>query len=397
VTAEDLSAVAARLARFHDAQPRAQGADASSLMRQNLAEARGRAGGALAGPLGARLGVLLDDALRAAATVLSRRSDRAVDAHGDLRADHVYLLEAPAEPQVVVLDCVEFNPAFRALDPIADVAFLTMDLLSRQGSGPAEALWQAWALARGEPAEDPDLRALLRLWQGHWALVRAKVSDLCAHEPGMPLRALALALLAGRCLRPEPAPPTLLALGGLPASGKSTLAGWLAQSLGATWIATDAVRKRAPGPVRYTPEATAAVYHQALAEAEEALSRGESVVLDATFQEERWREAARQVAQRQARRATVALLRCDPEVGERRMRERPRGLSDADLQVLREARRRFEPAQGPALWVDNDGDVAEGAAALVAGLVEVGHLFPSDPAPGADEPAGSRYPLPEEA
>jgi aminoglycoside phosphotransferase family enzyme len=47
---------------------------------------------------------------------------RIVEAHGDLRPEHVFL---GADPQVI--DCLEFHAAFRALDPVDELAFFGME------------------------------------------------------------------------------------------------------------------------------------------------------------------------------------------------------------------------------------------------------------------------------
>ncbi|HEX5578474.1 MAG TPA: gluconate kinase, partial [Candidatus Limnocylindria bacterium] len=52
------------------------------------------------------------------------REGRALDGHGDLLADDIFLL--PDGPRI--LDCIEFDDRLRMGDGLADVAFLAMDL-----------------------------------------------------------------------------------------------------------------------------------------------------------------------------------------------------------------------------------------------------------------------------
>ncbi|MBH2043719.1 MAG: hypothetical protein I8H87_09365 [Comamonadaceae bacterium] len=55
--------------------------------------------------------------------LLARVTQRCiVDGHGDLRPEHVCLLEPP-----VVIDCIEFNAALRQVDPFDDLAFLALE------------------------------------------------------------------------------------------------------------------------------------------------------------------------------------------------------------------------------------------------------------------------------
>ena len=52
------------------------------------------------------------------------------DTHGDIRMDHVYLFpDNPPPDDMAIVDCLEFNLRFRAADPVADMAFLVMDLI----------------------------------------------------------------------------------------------------------------------------------------------------------------------------------------------------------------------------------------------------------------------------
>ena len=50
------------------------------------------------------------------------KEKRIVDAHGDLRPEHICLIDPP-----VVIDCVEFNTSFRVLDQADELAFLIME------------------------------------------------------------------------------------------------------------------------------------------------------------------------------------------------------------------------------------------------------------------------------
>lgn len=47
---------------------------------------------------------------------------RIVEGHGDLRPEHISL-----GPEPVIIDCVEFEPDFRILDPVEELSFLAME------------------------------------------------------------------------------------------------------------------------------------------------------------------------------------------------------------------------------------------------------------------------------
>lgn len=70
-------------------------------------------------------------ARRAKVLVNRVRRRRIVDGHGDLRPEHIWL----GDP-VEIIDCLEFNPRLRAVDPYDEIAFLSVE---------CERLGAAWA------------------------------------------------------------------------------------------------------------------------------------------------------------------------------------------------------------------------------------------------------------
>lgn len=74
---------------------------------------------------------VLEEALASVGAFLTSRRDdlaaratsgRIVEGHGDLRPEHVCLLDPP-----VVFDCLEFNRAFRLVDPFDELAYLALE------------------------------------------------------------------------------------------------------------------------------------------------------------------------------------------------------------------------------------------------------------------------------
>jgi aminoglycoside phosphotransferase family enzyme len=111
----------------------------------------------------------LDRALCRHAPVLQARAaqGRVLDGHGDLRPEHVCLLHPP-----VVIDCLEFNPALRQVDPFNEIAFLGLECGIAGAPWIAERLFQGCAEALGDrPGE-----ALMHLYTAHRALLRARLA-----------------------------------------------------------------------------------------------------------------------------------------------------------------------------------------------------------------------------
>jgi aminoglycoside phosphotransferase family enzyme len=93
--------------------------------------------------------------------------DRIVDAHGDLRPEHVFLLP---EPQII--DCLEFSAELRLLDSAAEIAFLALEC---ERLGHAELGERVIELYR-ECARDNCDPALLEFYRASRAFVRAKIA-----------------------------------------------------------------------------------------------------------------------------------------------------------------------------------------------------------------------------
>jgi aminoglycoside phosphotransferase family enzyme len=114
--------------------------------------------------------------LRQQQGILRRRiCDRhIVDGHGDLRPEHIWLGNPPA-----IIDCLEFNPTFRALDPLDEIAFLALE---------CERLGAAWA---GDYLHRKIMRTLHErlneplylFYRCHRAMLRARLAVAHLLEP----------------------------------------------------------------------------------------------------------------------------------------------------------------------------------------------------------------------
>ncbi|HEY8524681.1 MAG TPA: AAA family ATPase [Acidimicrobiales bacterium] len=258
---------------------------------------------------------------------------RACDGHGDLLADDVFCLDDGPR----VLDCIEFDVHLRLDDALADVAFLAMDLERLGRPDLAERFLSAYR----EHADDTWPSSLAHHHVAYRAQVRAKVAAIRALQGDGASAPEAKKLLAMARAHLEVGAVRLIVVGGLPGTGKTTLATGLGDVLGATVLRSDEIRKELAGldPTQpapagygggiYTPAATAATYREMLNRARIALELGETVVLDASFTDERWRVAARDLAA--ATHADVVELRCTapPEVAGERIRARLAAGGDA--------------------------------------------------------------------
>jgi aminoglycoside phosphotransferase family enzyme len=103
------------------------------------------------------------------------REGRVVEAHGDLRPEHVCLL-----PQPVVIDCLEFSPDLRMLDPADELGFLSVEC--EVASGPLfieRILFETYA----EMTLDRPSPPLVRFYKTFRAFLRAKITIWHLRDP----------------------------------------------------------------------------------------------------------------------------------------------------------------------------------------------------------------------
>lgn len=152
--------------------------------------------------------------------------------------------------------------------------------------------------------------------------------------------------------------PSLVVVCGLPGTGKTTVAAAVAERLDAERLRTDVVRKELFPEPEYTDAEAEAVYEELLARAGEHLAADRTVVLDGTFHERAYRDAAAAVADERAVPLTVVRVTCDRDVVRERIRARTDDESDADFGVHELFREQFEPPEREHVVVDNSGDLA---------------------------------------
>jgi aminoglycoside phosphotransferase family enzyme/predicted kinase len=222
------------------------------------------------------------------------------ECHGDLHLGNIAMLAGELTP----FDRLEFNPAFRWIDVMNEVAFMVMDLTDR---GRADL---AWRFLNGYLEHSGDYGGLrvLRYYLVYRALVRAKVHGIraqqAAADPAECARLLSTCrdyvALATRCV--HEGRPALVVMHGLSGSGKTFVSQQLLETLGAIRIRSDVERKglhglapsargsAAIGGGIYSDEATRALYARLMSLGRTVLDAGFPLILDAAFLQ-RWQRA----------------------------------------------------------------------------------------------------------
>jgi aminoglycoside phosphotransferase family enzyme len=170
----DLRRVAETLAAFYQRAPRASLGDAEYRLRfvREIDEI-GRELEEISPIAKGRIEVISTELLgfaRLQADLLGARvrEGRIVEAHGDLRPEHVCLLSAP-----VIIDCLEFDPDLRLLDPADELSFLTVEC---ELAGGPPFIEQVLFGTYGERTSDRPPRPLVRFYKTFRAFLRAKIS-----------------------------------------------------------------------------------------------------------------------------------------------------------------------------------------------------------------------------
>lgn len=147
----------------------------------------------------------------------------------------------------------------------------------------------------------------------------------------------------------------LFAVGGLPGTGKTTVSRHLAAACGGDLLRTDVVRKELHPYPSYHPDETQQVYAEVMQRTRDRLSAGQSVVVDASFQRQRDRNAVAEVARQLNVPFHFVLVTAPEAVVAARLSQRHGDASDADFAVYQEMRDRFDPLEQPYTLIDNNG------------------------------------------
>jgi aminoglycoside phosphotransferase family enzyme len=281
--------------------------------------------------------------------------------HGDMHLANMLWLDMDDFHGPVAFDCIEFNDNLSWIDVISELAFLVMDLQSRNEYGLANRLLNRYLEATGDYAG----LQLLSFYQCYRAMVRAKVSVLRLEqeageqETGVQERRQVLAAFESYLSLAESysrrTKPTLIIMHGLSASGKSSVSQQLIDDLSVIRIRSDVERKRMHDVSTqhhsnddidqglYSPRASEMTYSRLLELSESILVSGVSVVVDAAFLKYDQRLPFEQLAQRLSLPFIILDVVASHDELRRRIVARKGDVSDANLAVLENQIRNSQP------------------------------------------------------
>lgn len=185
LAADDLARVVTRLAWFYRASPRVPTAADAYVARfadgidANAEALRSPAYGLPAADVAA-VCARQRAALAALAPRLAARASRVVEAHGDLRPEHICV---EAQPQVI--DALEFARDLRLLDPVDELGYLALECERLGAAWAREPVLATYAALTGDAPDD----AVVAFYQSHRACVRAKIAAWHLDDDGVRERA----------------------------------------------------------------------------------------------------------------------------------------------------------------------------------------------------------------
>jgi aminoglycoside phosphotransferase family enzyme/predicted kinase len=388
----DIDALAAAVARMHGqaacaASPR--GCDAwAAYGREAMANfddiRRSGVAPALAQRLEALAGWTRSEGAKVSELIVQRAAEGFErECHGDLHLANLVMVDGAPLP----FDAIEFSTSLRWIDVACDMAFTVMDLHRHGLAALAARFLDRYLAITGDYGAAP----LMRYFMAYRAMVRAKIAALAlAQAHGGAAAAakgeelLACVELAEQLARPGPA--LVVAMHGLPASGKSTVAEGLLEALGGVRVRSDVERKRlaglapgasaaaVPGGGIYGEAQTQATYERLAEVARLAVAGGFPVIVDATFERRAERERFRELARSLGAAFRVVACTAPEAVLRERIARRAReggDASDAGNAVLEARMRSATPLEpdGDAIVLDTTSpSLASEVAALAQRL-----------------------------
>ncbi|WP_291994552.1 bifunctional aminoglycoside phosphotransferase/ATP-binding protein [Candidatus Accumulibacter sp. ACC003] len=280
-----------------------------------------------------------------------KTAGRVRECHGDLHLGNLVLIDE----RVRLFDCIEFSEDLRWIDVASEIAFTYIDLIDQGQPGLAGWLLDEWLACNG----DYDALHVLRFYAVYRALVRAKVAAiLAAQTTGDLSRARHYLALAEGLAKPPT--PRLIITHGVAGCGKSRASRrlLLRDAAAATLrLRSDVERKRlfdlasaaSSGSALdrgiYARDASERTYRRLHELAQEMLTAGWSVIVDASFLESSRRDDFRALATQLRAPFFIVAPQATPAVLRARVRGRlakGRDASEATLAVLAQQLSRIE-------------------------------------------------------
>ncbi|MGI9533650.1 MAG: AAA family ATPase [Thermodesulfobacteriota bacterium] len=277
------------------------------------------------------------------------------DCHGDLHLEHINI----APGRLNIFDCVEFNNRLRYIDIASDLAFLAMDL-------DFNGYYKFSNLVVSEfsnKIKDKTIYEIIDFYKCYRAYVRGKVESIRSESRDISEKEKLLSSVKAKeyfrlALKYSlfGSNPFTIVIFGLIGTGKSTIAELLAEELSAIVISSDNVRKEITGTKLterkfkgynkgiYTSRITEKTYSEILRRSLNEISKGNNVILDASYSRKKYRETLkRKLKEKRIRLFFIETTAPKNTLIKRLLeRERKKSISDARLEILEDFKKQYE-------------------------------------------------------
>lgn len=275
------------------------------------------------------------------------------ECHGDLHLKNL----AWQKNKPLAFDCLEFNENFRWIDVISEISFLIMDLDVHHQPELAQHFLNKYLELTG----DYEGCSVLRFYLVYRVMVRAKVDAIRAAQAGISpqeydeANAEIVSYLQLALKYTHKTKPFVIITHGMSASGKSTITQPLLGNLVAIRIRADVERKRlfniksgqnSSANIQqgiYTKEATHKTYLKLLELTERIIDAGFPVIVDATFSTIEQRTLFKKFASQKQVSFNILNFITSEETLKQRIRNRKKDVSDADITVLENQIKNWQP------------------------------------------------------
>lgn len=250
--------------------------------------------------------------------------------HGDVHLNNMVLIK----DKVVLFDCIEFNDGFRYIDVINDLAFVVMDLMSRNHFKFAYYIINKYLERTGDYAG----LELLKFYVIYRAMVKAKVALLTNDNETSYLFNQKINLVKNLIL---PTSNKIILTNGVSGVGKSYISKELSMILPAIRIRSDVERKRLhkkyPNLSLYSKEMDAITFEHLVKLTKYIYNAGYSVIVDATFIKETARTSFFELGKKLNAPVNIISIKASFDMIKSRIESRQqigKDPSDADINVV---------------------------------------------------------------
>ncbi len=152
----------------------------------------------------------------------------------------------------------------------------------------------------------------------------------------------------------------LIIVSGYIASGKTTVAKYIAEKINAVLLRTDVLRREIyPNPT-YSDEEVNDIYRRVFQRAKVSLEQGKNVVLDATFSKQKMRNRAKNIAEDAGTEfLLVEVISSGDKLAKKRIEERVNDAANTSYEEYLKSKPAFEAITENHSVIDNSGSLDE--------------------------------------